>query len=58
MNVTGNLDLVDTDQFKMNFFPKSDIFDLLSFDCGNCQSLINQRTGEFLVPKATEHWWG
>ena len=60
LNVTGNLDLIDLDRFRLTKNLKIGNTDLLFLD-GNkhWQYLTNKRTGEFLAVKTIRKkiWW-
>ena len=59
LNVTGNLDLIDLDRFRLTKNLKTGNTDLLFLD-GNkyWQSLTNKRTGEFLAAKTLRGKFG
>ena len=59
LNVTGNLDLIDTDQFNIRKNTKIDNTDLLFLDANNqWQPLTNKQTGEFLAVKTLRDRFG
>ena len=57
LNVTGNLDLIDLDQFRLTKDPKKGVT-IFEFYNGDRWAFLTKKTGDFFVPKALRDMFG